>query len=239
MSARVALVEADLACAHGMEKSLVGAGYQVDSYQSLGKFLDMLLRRRPDALLMDMHLPGMEGREMFRALRSNSATAKTVLIGLSGRRRTKDEVTAAFKAGADEYFFKPLDFSLIAVRVKSLLRRVAVPAAEVSLSHGGITVYTDSRICRVEGKELRLTRLEFDLLLEFIHNPQRVLTRSGLIDALWRGDTSSRGMRAVDRHIHALRGKLGTCGGFLETLVGVGYRLTNRPHRAARSVARS
>ena len=227
MSVRVALVEADLECARAIERQLTGSGCQVHRYQSLGKFLDTLLRRQPDVLLMDMHLPGMEGREMLRALRSNPETTKMVLIGLSGRRRSKDEVTAAFKAGADEYFFKPLDYGLIAVRIKSLLRRVSEPAAEVCLRHCGITVYPDSRLCRVSGREIRLTRLEFDLLMEFIRNPERVLTRGGLIDALWRGE-SSRGMRAVDRHIHALRGKLGTGGGLLETLVGVGYRLTNR-----------
>ena len=232
MSLSVALVEADRDSAREIERHLAGAGYEVRPYPSLGKFLDTLLRRRPDVLIMDMHLPGMEGREMLRALRSNPATAKMVLIGLSGRKRSKDEVTAAFKAGADEYFFKPLDHAELVVRIKSLLRRVSVPAAEVSLRHGGITVYPDSRICRVSGGEVRLTRLEFDLLLEFIRNPQRVLTRGGLIDALWR-DESSRGMRAVDRHIHALRSKLGACGGLLETLVGVGYRLKSRAPRSA------
>ena len=86
------------------------------------------------------------------------------------------------------YFFKPLDQALLAVRIKSLLRRVSAPAAEACLRHRGITVYPDSRMCRVHSKEIRLTRLEFDLLLEFIRNPERVLTRGGLLDALWRGE---------------------------------------------------
>jgi DNA-binding response OmpR family regulator len=226
----VAVVEADREDARALERHLVGAGYQVHRHVSLGKFLDTLLHRRPDALLMDMHLPGMEGREIFRALRSNPETAKMILIGLSGRRRSKGEVTAAFKAGADEYFFKPLDRTLLAVRLKSLLRRTVAPEAEVSLRHCGIVVCPDSRQCRVEGRDMRLTRLEFDLLLEFIRNPERVFTRGGLIDALWHGD-AHRGMRAVDRHIHALRVKLGVCGDLLETLVGVGYRLTSRASR--------
>jgi len=238
VTARVAVVDADAGCARAIEEVLASTGYQVRLYPSLGKFLDALLTRRPDVLLMDMHLPGMEGREMLRALRSNSKTAKMVLIGLSGRARSKDEVTAAFKAGADEFFFKPIDLGLLAVRLKSLLRRVSTPAPEVSLRHRGITVFPNSRVCRIDGKEVRLTRLEFDLLLEFIRNPQRVLTRGGLIDALWRGETS-RGMRAVDRHISALRTKLGSCGGLLETLVGIGYRLTDRAPRSSAPAARS
>ena len=230
MNARVAVVVADLEWARTIEKLLTGADCKVSLSSSLGKFFDTLATRQPEVLLMDMHLPGMEGREIFRALRASRETAKMILIGLSGTPRSKDEVTAAFKAGADEYFFKPLDHKLIVVRLGSLLRRAPTPPAEVNLRHFGITVYPDSRLCLVNGKEVRLTRLEYDLLVQFLHNPQRVLTRGGLIDALWRGE-SSRGTRAVDRHIHALRAKLGPCGGLLETLVGVGYRLT----QAARS----
>lgn len=237
MNPDVALVEADGAWAKDIEAALTKAGCRVTVYRSLGSFLDALTARRPEVVIMDMHLPGMEGREIMRALRSNPETAKLILIGLSGRERTKDEVTAAFKAGADEYFFKPLDNALLLVRLRSLLRRApGEPKAAAQLTHGGIFVCPESRQCKADGKDVRLTRLEFDLLLEFLHNPQRVLTRGGLIDALWSGE-ASRGSRAVDRHIHALRGKLGACGEMLETLVGVGYRLT--PPKGRRSAARS
>jgi DNA-binding response OmpR family regulator len=234
----VALVQADRDWACALEKSLTAAGYRVSLHPSLGKFFDALGSRRPEVLLLDMHLPGMAGREILRALRANSETAKMVLVGLSDRAQSKEEVTAAFNAGADEYFFKPLDGALLVVRLKSLLRRAPIPAAEVSHSHFGITVFPDSRLCRVHGKEVRLTRLEFDLLVEFLRNPQRVLTRGGLIEALWSGN-SSRGSRAVDRQISALRGKLGSCGELLETLVGVGYRLTSARDRPARARART
>lgn len=238
MSPRAALVVADAEWGRSIAAVLTGASYQVDLHPSLGKFLDALLTRRPEILLMDMHLPGMEGREMFRALRANQESAKMILVGLSGRPRSKDEVTAAFKAGADEYFFKPLDPALIVVRLRSLLRRAPAPAAEALLRHGVLAVYPDSRRCLIDDKEVRLTRLEFDLLVQFLRNPQRVLTRGGLIDALWDGQTS-RGSRAVDRHIHALRAKLGPCGDALETLVGVGYRLTTPSGRAKTAAARS
>ncbi|MFI5349390.1 MAG: response regulator transcription factor [Elusimicrobiota bacterium] len=240
MSARVALVQTDREWASAIEKTLTGAGYRVSCHPSLGKFFDALASKRPEVLLLDMNMPGMAGREIIRALRANPETAKMVLVGLSDRAQSKDEVTETFNAGADEYFFKPVDGALLLVRLQSLLRRVPIPAAEVNFRHFGITVYPESRLCQVDGKEIRLTRLEFDLLLEFLRNPQRVLTRGGLIDALWSG-SSSRGSRAVDRHIHALRRKLGDCGDHLETLVGVGYRLTSAPARPrpALSAARS
>ncbi|OGR89227.1 MAG: hypothetical protein A3J74_09895 [Elusimicrobia bacterium RIFCSPHIGHO2_02_FULL_57_9] len=205
---------------------LIRRGYRVFHYPSLGRFFDSLRRRLYEVLLMDMHLPGMAGREILRALRANPETRGMVLIGLSSRPRSKDEVAAAFSAGADEYFIKPLDLEMLVVRLQSLLRRLPTQAASVGLRHGAITIYPESHVCRVDDKGVRLTRLEFDLLLEFIRNPNRVLTRGNLIDTLWRGD-GSRGMRSVDRHVHALRSKLGVCGRLLKTLVGVGYQLSN------------
>ncbi|MFI5361645.1 MAG: response regulator transcription factor [Elusimicrobiota bacterium] len=234
MNPCVALVEADRDWARGIEESLTRAGYRVTLHASLGKFFDALTHGRPDALLLDMHMPGMAGREILRALRANSDTAKMILIALSDRAQTKDEVTAAFNAGADEYFFKPLDDAMLLARLQSLLRRAPPPVAETTMTHAAIVVSPESRLCRVDGREVRLTRLEFDLLLQFLRNPQRVLTRGALIETLWSGD-SSRGQRAVDRHIHALRAKLGDCGDLLETLVGVGYRLTSAPPRPARA----
>lgn len=238
MSLRVALVAGDVRWAKALADCLDGAGYKVVLHPSLGKFLDTLTSRKSEVLLMDMHLPGIEGREIFRALRANPQTAKIILVGLSDQPRVKDEVTSAFKAGADEYFFKPVGEDLLLTRLRSLLRRAPVPAEKVNLRHFGITAYPESRLCLVNDKEVRLTRLEFDLLMEFLRNPLRVLTRGGLMDALWNTHSAS-GARAVDRHIHALRGKLGACGGLLETLVGVGYRLKDGARRPSSSAARS
>lgn len=238
MSARAALVVSDRDWSRTLEKSLAAAGLRADVYASVGKFLDSLPGRRPDVLLMDMHLPGVAGREIFRALRSDPETARMILIGLSDRPREKDEVTAAFDAGADEYFFKPVDEPFLLARLQSLMRRAAAPPEEPRYRHFGLDVRPDTRQCLVDGREVRLTRLEFDLLVEFLRNPKRVLTRGGLIGALW-SDQSSSGSRAVDRHISALRAKLGSCGALLETLVGVGYRLTSAPRRAASKAVRS
>lgn len=226
MSRRIALVETDPVAARELVKFLTAAGYRVGVHPSLGKFLDALLKHTPDVLLMNMHLPGMEGREILRALRANPQTKRMILVGLSDRPHTKDEAAAAFAAGADEYFFKPLDPAMFAARLQSLLRGASEAETDATLNHGGISVCPLSRACRLAGREVKLTRLEFDILLQFVRNPNRVLTRHGLIDALWSGD-ASRGSRAVDRHVSALRGKLGAYGALLETLVGVGYRFVD------------
>lgn len=222
---RIALVEPDARLAQRLLALLEGQGYDVSRYLTLGRFFDAVARRRPDIVLMNMQLPGMEGREILRALRSNPGTRSMLLVGISGRSHSNDEVVAAFTAGADEYFFKPLDEKLLVVRLRSLaLRRIAPPEEEV-LRCAGITLSTESRVCSAGRRNIRLTKLEFDLLAQFLRNPQRVLTRGNLIDSLWPGDVVAGG-RAVDRHIHALRTKLGPCGRLLETVVGVGYRLS-------------
>lgn len=224
MTARIALVEPDGGLARDLTSLLKGQGYGVTGYPTLGRFFDAIARLRPNAVLLNMQLPGMEGREILRALRANPGTRATLLIGISENAHTKDEAVAAFTAGADEYFFKPLDADLLLARLRSLIARKPADPEEEVFRHGDIAVSPAGHVCAVNGKKIRLTKLEFGLLMQFIRNPQRVLTRGNLIDSLWRGDAGGGG-RAVDRHMSALRAKLGPSGRLLETVVGVGYRL--------------
>lgn len=226
MKVRVALVEPHPPLARSLTALLKAEGWGVAAYPTLGTFFDGIARQPPNAVLLNMQLQGMEGREILRALRANPGTRVTLLIGLSGNAHSKDEAVAAFTAGADEYFFKPLDLDLMTVRLRSLIARKPAEPEEEVFRHGEISVCPATHVCTVKGAKIRLTKLEFGLLLQFISNPQRVLTRGNLIDSLWRGDAGTGG-RAVDRHISALRGKLGLDGRLLETVVGVGYRLVS------------
>lgn len=226
MKIRVALVEPDAPLARRLAGLLKGEGWSVESYPTLGRFFDGIARRPPNAVLLNMQLKGMEGREILRALRANPGTKVTLLIGLSANAHCKDEAVAAFTAGADEYFFRPLDLDLLAVRLRSLVARKPAEPEEEVFTVGAVAVCPASHSCTVKGEKVRLTKLEFGLLLQFMLNPQRVLTRGNLIDSLWRGDARTGG-RAVDRHISSLRAKLGLDGRLLETVVGVGYRLVS------------
>lgn len=226
MKIRVALVEPDAALSRRLAGLLKGEGWAVESYPTLGRFFDGIARTPPNAVLLNMQLKGMEGREILRALRANPGTKVTLLIGLSSNAHCKDEAVAAFTAGADEYFFRPLDFDLLTVRLRLLIARKPAEPDEEVFTVGAVSVCPASHTCTVKGAKVRLTKLEFGLLLQFILNPQRVLTRGNLIDSLWRGDARTGG-RAVDRHISSLRAKLGLDGDLLETVVGVGYRLVS------------
>lgn len=226
MKARLALVEPSAAAARSLEPALKRGGWRVDRYRELRPFLEAFAGRRPDAALVDLSVPGMSGRELIRALRSDPANGSLILVALS-QRHSPAEAVEAFAAGADEYCALPVDPEFLSVRLASLLRRVPQPEEDRCFRLGPIAVHPDSRQCRVAGKTVRLSRLEFDLLLQFIQNPNRVFTRGWLIDRLFDGDRR-RGVRAVDRHICALRGKLRACGERLQTLVGIGYCLRDR-----------
>lgn len=225
MTPRLALVEPGAAAARAFELPLKREGWRVDRYRALEPFLSAFEKRRPDAALIDLSVPGMAGREVIRALRADPENRALILIALS-LRHSAQEAVEAFNAGADEYFAMPVDPKLLVVRLGALLRRLPAPPEEQRYRHGPIEVHPDSRSCLVAEKPVHLSRLEFDLLFQFVRNPNRVFTRGWLIDNLFHGDRR-RGSRAVDRHICALRGKLGACGERLQTLVGIGYRLSD------------
>lgn len=226
MSPRLALVEPDAAAARALEAPLSRDGWTVERYRGLEPFLSGFDRRRPDAALLDLRAPGVQGREVIRALRADPKNRRVALVALAAR-HSAEEATALFAAGADEYLTLPVDPRLLVARLRSLLRRVPAPPEETCHRHGPIELRPDSRTCRVERKAVSLSRLEFDLLAQFVTNPNRVFTRGRLIDLLFHGDRR-RGLRAVDRHICSLRGKLGRFGARLQTLVGVGYCLSGR-----------
>lgn len=223
MSHLVDVLETSPASAASLKRVLAGAGYRPRVHEGLRAFLRAVERAKPAALLLDLGVKGMAGSELIRALRSEPRNRRLVIVALTGRRRP-GEAEKVFAAGADEYFERPVEPALLVARLGSLLRRVPPPADEERWRHGLLTLAPAARSCTVGARPVRLSRLEFDILLMLVKNAGRVFTRGYLIDVLWRGD-KARGSRAVDRHVHSLRVKLGPGGALLETLVGVGYCL--------------
>lgn len=226
MNRRIAVVEDDPEFSDYLKQLLEAEGYAVALYATPGRFLDALLKSQPDAALIDVQLPGMDGREVIRVLRANPETRGMILVAVSGRQKDLAHVVSGFHAGADEYFVKPVDAELLIARLGSLLRReeTPVPAPERSLRLGDLLVLPERRECSCKGKPLKLTRLEFDLLVYFMEQRNRVLTRTALLDAVWKGDPTMN-TRTVDKHVETLRRKLGPAGALLETVVRIGYVL--------------
>ena len=177
----IAIVDDDPEWGLMMLHLLKGAGHDAIHYATPGRLFDSLLKSVPDVVLLDMKLPGMHGREVLRVLRANEATRRLLVVAVSAYERGSAEAVKAFESGADEYMSKPLDQDLLLARISALVRRGAGPqtlaAAQPSLRAGPLVVRPDQRTAELKERPLDLTHLEFDLLVYFLKQPNRVLTR--------------------------------------------------------------
>lgn len=229
--ARVALVEDDPEWAQLVEMGLRHAGFQVSSFGTPQKFLRALPSDIPEAAVVDMILPGIQGRELIMILRRDPRTRRLPIVGMSASEVSPRSAVIGIEAGADEYLRKPFDPALLAVRLENLFARAGVappppapkPVEAWDVTDGPIALQTASRACRIDGKAVELTRLEFDLLAHFLGQPGRVLTRRHLTDVFWPERAATGQTRSLDKHVERLRKLLGKHGGRLEMVYGVGY----------------
>lgn len=225
MSAQLAVVDDDDEMLLLLTTVLGRHGYEVKTYPLPGRFLDSLRRARPDLCVLDMHLPGIHGREVIRVLRENEATRRMPIVAISAVARATADVIEGLDLGADEYLPKPLDLDLLVVRIESLLKRAEVaaqPATCERLGYGEMTVFTDEHRVVVGDKEVTLTNLEFKLLVFLLRHPNCVATRGMLLEKVW-GSSPDVSTRTVDKHFESLRKKLPAMGARVETVIRVGY----------------
>ena len=184
--------------------------------------LAMARRERPDLVVLDLLLPGMDGREVCRILRRESDVPIIMLTALS---EESDQIVG-LEIGADDYIVKPFSPRALVARVRALLRRaqggIKAPAI---IRAGGLEVDTARHTATLDGKSLHLTPSEFDLLVVLARHLGQTLTRQQLMDDLYGGAASGVD-RSVDSHIKNLRHKLESASAarFIETVYGVGYR---------------
>jgi len=184
----------------------------------------------PDLVLLDLSLPGLDGLDVCRQLRSGRATARVPIIMITARVGETD-VVSGLELGADDYISKPFSTRSVIARVRAVLRRAAPEpeAARGMITVGTIELDPERRRVRVGGKEVVLTRKEFDLLAALMRSPGRVHTRSALLERVWGYDNPGE-TRTVDVHVRQLRKKLGSpVAEAIDTVVGVGYRLREEP----------
>jgi DNA-binding response OmpR family regulator len=180
-----------------------------------------------DAVLLDVMMPGMNGLEVLRRIREKS---RVPVIMLTARGDESDRVVG-LELGADDYVPKPFGPRELLARLRAVLRRVQPDPAGERVQAQGIVADVSSRRASVDGREVELTGIEFDILLALLRRAGRVVPRTSLLDEAGRGDVSV-GERTVDVHISRLRKKLGDdprsprC---IKTVRGVGYVLTREP----------
>ncbi|MGH8058264.1 MAG: response regulator [Candidatus Entotheonellia bacterium] len=206
---RYHLEKAGMQCVGGMDGS-----------QALG----LVREHRPDLLILDLMLPGLEGLEICRQLRRDATTAHLPIIMLTARAEEVDRVVG-LEVGADDYVVKPFSPRELVARIKAILRRAQEPIDTALQRIGALEVDEARRHVAVEGAPVVLTAKEFDLLCALVRARGRVLNREQLLEGVWGyAGAAEIESRTVDVHIRRLREKLGSEAKRIVTVKSVGYR---------------
>jgi two-component system alkaline phosphatase synthesis response regulator PhoP len=200
-------------------------GFEVTVAQDGLEALEAVRRDKPDLVLLDLLLPGLDGLEVCRRIRHDPLTAHLPIIILSGKDEVADKVIG-LEIGADDYITKPFEADELIARIKGRLRRAAPTDPARVLKVGSLEMQLDRHTISLRGKPIHLTSKEFNLLRMLIMTNGRVLSRDALFETVW-GHHKDAGLqsRTIDVHIRSLRNKLGPEGGRIFTVRNVGYRL--------------
>ena len=225
---RLLIVEDDEDIAHLLAHSVRRAGFEAAVMLSGAGVLARVREHPPDLLLLDVMLPGLDGRDICRTLRADSRTQAIPVIMITARAEEAERV-AGLELGADDYITKPFSPREVVARVRAVLRRAAAPAAAApSLAFGGVEVDLERHVVTESGREVRLTAKEFLLLRYFLEHRGRVLSRDLLLSDVW-GYRYTGGTRTVDVHVRRLREKLPILADAIITVPQFGYKLGEAP----------
>jgi two-component system phosphate regulon response regulator PhoB len=224
--AHILVVEDDPDIRELLAYSLGKEGYiilQAASGEAAARIMEDVL---PDLLLLDVMLPGMDGLELLRRLKSDQRI-KAVPVILASAKGEESDVVAGLELGAEDYVTKPFSPRVLLARVRTVLRRHTQPdtsqPVDETIRVGALSLDAARHETRMDGKKLELSATEFSVLEVLARSPGRVFTRSQIIDAV-RGHDYPVTDRSVDVQILAIRKKLGSAGELVETVRGVGYR---------------
>jgi DNA-binding response OmpR family regulator len=223
----VLVVDDEPTIAEVVARYLERAGYRTRIAGDGAQALELVADRRPDLVVLDLMLPGIDGLEVMRRLREQDRE-RIALILLTAKGEESDRVIG-LRLGADDYVVKPFSPAELVARVDAVLRRVETsPAHEAPIELTDMTIDPASRRLSVRGEEVQLTQREFDVLLFLARHPGQVFSRNQLMDAIWQysfyTDTST-----VTVHVRRLRAKIEADPAqprHIETVWGVGYRFT-------------
>ncbi len=228
MSPRVLIVEDEPDIVELVSYNLRQAGMEVDSAGDGESALERVAVQRPDLIILDVMLPGVDGLEFCRLLRQRPDVRDIPIMMLTARAEEVDRIVG-LELGVDDYVTKPFSPRELVLRVKAILRRVDGQARTAAgntprLSAGPIVIDLQSHDAYVDGAALTLTATEFNLLQTLMERRGRVQSREELLNVVWGYQYAGYG-RTVDTHVRRLREKLGDAHEMVETVRGVGYRL--------------
>ncbi|MFH2046736.1 MAG: response regulator [Pseudomonadota bacterium] len=209
--------------------NLAREGYRIVCASDGESAVNMAKTEKPDVIVLDLMLPGIDGLEVAKKLKYNQQTRNIPIVMLTAKGEDADIVTG-LEIGADDYITKPFSPRVLIARIRAVIRRQNQKEdteSDLLLIHD-LTIDNDKRSVLAGDKEVELTFTEFQVLCCLAKRPGWVFTRSHIVDMV-RGSDYPVTDRSVDVQIVGLRKKLGVCGDYIETVRGVGYRFREKP----------
>jgi len=223
MNARIVVVDDEEDILELIEYNLQKEGFEVIGFLNTKTVAQILDEEDIDIIIMDRNLPGVEGSEFIATLRKNGII--TPVIYLSAKNKDTD-IEEGFLRGGDDYLTKPFNMKELILRVKALLKRTSKSFQGVQVAYKDLLLDKTKRELNVDGQSVDVTKLEFDLLYEFIINKNTVLDRDYLLDSVW-GDKENYQYKTVNVAINRLKDKIDPekTKNYIQTVRGVGYKL--------------
>lgn len=206
--------------------TLTQMGFESRGFSDGISVLEALKTEKPEMIVLDIMLPGKDGVAVLKEIRSNPETKKIPVIMATAKGTEMDKIQG-LDTGADDYLVKPFGIMEMVSRIKAVLRRCSPEETEVLLTIGEITLSEKSHVVTVKGQKVTLTLKEFEILKLFMTKPGMVFSRDRLLSEIW-GINYLGETRTVDMHIKTLRRKLGDAGSYIETVIGVGYKMEGK-----------
>jgi len=224
VAAKILVVEEDEILRRSLRGRLEAEGFRVVTVSDGEEALRAMGLEMPDAIILDLDVPEVDGMSVWRRLRTDQDAARVPILILGGDGDNLDQVVSP-DLNADDFMTKPYNNQEMIARLKTMLRRTALAPPSRMLLAGAIEMDLDRYVVKVGGVEVRFTSKEFELLRTLIEAKGRALRREFLLDKVWGyGGSADVESRTVDVHIRRLREKLGPDGGCILTIRNVGYR---------------
>lgn len=206
--------------------TLTQTGFEAKGFADGISMLEALKSEKPELIVLDIMLPGKDGVEVLKEIRSNPETRKIPVIMATAKGTEMDKIQG-LDTGADDYLVKPFGVMEMVSRIKAVLRRCEPAEKEEVLTIGEITLSDKEHLVTVNGEKVVLTFKEFEILKLFMQSPGIVFSRDKLLSEVWGIDYLGES-RTVDMHIKTLRQKLGDASALIETVIGVGYKMEGK-----------
>lgn len=206
--------------------TLTQTGFDAKGFADGISMLEALKNEKPELIVLDIMLPGRDGVDVLKEIRSNPETRKIPVIMATAKGTEMDKIQG-LDTGADDYLVKPFGVMEMVSRIKAILRRCEPDKKDEILSVAEIKLSDKEHLVTVNGEKVVLTFKEFEILKLFMSNPGIVFSRDKLLSEVWGVDYLGES-RTVDMHIKTLRQKLGDAGTIIETVIGVGYKMEGK-----------